>query len=469
MSLPSRIAGRADVERMLAASANFEQAMPASSAAFDLLRMQRLLEALGHPEREPRTWHVAGSKGKGSTARMLAAGLRAAGLGPVGLTTSPHLADLAERIEVDGRALEDEALCRAFDRLAPWQQATHGGRLAPTFFELVTGAAWVAFRARACRSVVLETGLGGRLDATNVCRPEGTAITTIELEHVALLGDTLEAIAGEKAGILKPGVPCATATTGAALRVIEQRAQALGAPLLRLGQEIELHDVRPGGPLRTCAQVAVLGQRVDLDLPLLGAHQARNAALATALLLAAGLPAAAVREGLAGVRLPASLELFAGRPDVLLDGAHTEASARAAAEAVEAAFPGRPRVLLLALLEEKRVEAILDTLLPGAQAVVASGAPTPRALAAGALALRARARAAPGQAVHAVDEPLAALAHARALCPPGGLVLATGSLSLAGALRSALLREQGPPGPGPARDGGPAYGAGGSMVSRILR
>lgn len=441
MSLPSRIACRADVERLLAACANFEQALPSSSAAFDLLRMERLLAALGHPERGPRTWHVTGSKGKGSTARMLAAGLRAAGLAPVGLTTSPHLVDLAERIEVDGRPVDDELLCRAFDRLQPWMQATLGGRLAPTFFELVTAAAWLAFRARDCRSVVLEVGLGGRLDATNVCRPEGTAITTIELEHVALLGDTVEAIAAEKAGILKPGVPCATAAGGGALRVIEQRAREVGAPLLRLGQEITLEGVRPGAGLRTCAQVQALGQRVALDLPLLGAHQARNAALATALLLQAGVPAEAVREGLSRVRLPASLELFAGRPDVLLDGAHTEASARAAVEALESAFPGRPRVLLVALLEEKRVEAILDTLLPGSLAVVATTAPTPRALPAGALAQRARARAAPGQPVHALDDPQAALARARELCPAGGLVLATGSLYLAGTLRAGLLRE----------------------------
>jgi dihydrofolate synthase/folylpolyglutamate synthase len=426
------------VERVLAATNNFEQALPASSAAFDLQRMERLLTAVGQPQRGPRTWHVAGSKGKGSTARMLAAVLQAAGLGPVGLTTSPHLVDVAERIEVDGQPVDEEALCRAFDRLQPWMQATQGGRLAPTFFELVTGAAWLAFRSAGCRSVVLETGLGGRLDATTVCCPEGTAITTIELEHVQLLGDTLEAIAGEKAGILKPGVPCATAATGGALRVIEQRAHALGAPLLRLGQEVLLHDVRTGPGLRTQATVEALGQRVALDLPLAGAHQARNAALVTALMLHAGVPAAAVRDGLSRVRLPAALELFAGQPDLVLDGAHTEASAAAAVQAVAAAFPGRPRVLLLALLEEKRVEAILDTLLPGACAVVASGAPTPRALTAAALAARVHARAAPGQPVHAVDDPQEALARARALCPPGGLVLATGSLYLAGALRAAL-------------------------------
>lgn len=440
-SLPSRIARRSDVERLLAATTNFEQALPASSAAFDLLRMERLLQAAGHPERGPRTWHVAGSKGKGSTSRMLAAGLQAAGVVPVGLTTSPHLVDLAERIEVGGRPVDDEALCRAFDRLQPWMQATQGGRLAPTFFELVTAAAWVAFRAAGCRSVVLETGLGGRLDATTVCRPEGTAITTIELEHVQLLGDTVEAIAGEKAGILKPGVPCATAATGGALRIIEQRAQAVGAPLLRLGHEVRLHDVRAGEGLRTRACVEALGQRLELDLPLLGAHQARNAALASALLLRAGLPAGAVREGLAQVRLPASLERFAGRPDVVLDGAHTEASAAAAVQALAQAFPGRPCVLLLALLEEKRVEAILDTLLPAAAAVVATTAPTPRALPAGALAARVRARAAPGLPVHAVDDPHAALQRAREACPAGGLVLATGSLYLAGTLRAGLLRE----------------------------
>jgi dihydrofolate synthase / folylpolyglutamate synthase len=442
-ALPQRLATRADLDRLLALTRNFEQAMPAGPESFDLARMARLLAALGEPQVGPRTVHVAGSKGKGSTVRMVAAGLAAAGRTPVGLYTSPHLSDLAERIVVDGVPVDDALLLASASRVLPWLRAAHGSPDAPTFFEVLTAVAWIAFRERGCSDVVLETGLGGRLDATTLCRPAVTAITTIEREHVQILGDTVERIAAEKAGILKTGVPCVTATEGPALAVIEARARALQVPLEVLGRDLLLERVTPHPGPRTDARVRRGAETVDLALPLAGVHQARNAAVAFALLRRLGVGRDDARRGLAGVRLPAALEPFPGTPLVVLDGAHTASSARAAREALAGAWPGRRHVLLIALLAEKDVDAILAALVPGALAVVTTAVASPRALSAADLAARAeRHGSAP---VEAVPDPRAALARARALTPPEALLLVTGSLYLAGALRPALAASASPP------------------------
>jgi dihydrofolate synthase/folylpolyglutamate synthase len=375
---------------------------------------------------------------------MVAAGLSAAGRGPVGLYTSPHLVDLAERIAIDGRPAEEALLLACADRLLPHVRAALGSPDAPTFFELLTAAAWLAFRERGCSDVVLETGLGGRLDATTVCAPAVTAITTIEREHTQLLGDTVELIAAEKAGILKPGVPCVTGATGGALHVIEERARGLAAPLSVLGRDVRLERVVTAPGPRTEVRLARGTEVVDLALPLAGAHQASNAAVAFTLLRLLGVDAAAARRGLEGTRLPAALEPFPGRPLVVLDGAHTAASAAGARAGVAAAWPGRPVTLLLALLGEKDAGAILEALLPGAAGVVATQVGSPRALPAHDLA--ARIAAAGTAPVETVPAPEAALERARALAGPDGLVLVTGSLYLAGALRPRLLSDR-PPAP----------------------
>ncbi len=434
--LPPRIASRADVERLLAATTNFEQRLPDGPQALDLSRMEGLLEALGRPERGFAPLHVAGSKGKGSTVRMVAAALGHAGRGPVGLYTSPHLEDLCERIAVDGAPVDEGGLVAAFRRLLPVVAATAGTPRAPTFFELLTAAAWLVFRERGCREVVLETGLGGRLDATTVCAPRATAITTIEREHVRLLGPTVEAIAGEKAGILKPGVPCVTAAEGAALAVIEARARLLRCPVEVVGRDLLVEGAVTGPGARTRATLTRGGAATPLALPVAGLHQARNAAVAFGLLAHAGLGAAQAAEGLGRVALPAALEPFPGPPLTILDGAHTEASVRAAREGLEAAWPGRPLVVLVALMAEKEVGAIVPVLARGARAVVATAVDSPRALPAAELARHLRDA---GQAqVSAVEPPGAALARARRLTPSDGVLLITGSLYLAGALRRSL-------------------------------
>lgn len=449
-TLPHRIRTRRDLEALLVAATNYEEKRPplAGVDPFKLDRVERFLAALGDPQRGPVTVHVAGSKGKGTTSRLLAAALGAAGRGPVGLYTSPHLEDLSDRIVIDGTRASDAEMVAAADRLLPYVRRTSGTTDAPTFFEIMTAVAWLVFRARACAAVVLETGLGGRLDATNVCAPRATVITTIELEHTWILGDTVEAIAAEKAGILKPGVPAATGATDGALATIREAARAVGAPLAVLGEDlvVEAATVGPG----PCTRIAVRrgGARFEATLPVAGVHHATNAALAWWAARELSLSDDAIARGFAAAHLPGILELL---PDadvpVVIDGAHTGHSAAATRVAADAAWPGRPRVLLLALLEGKDPARVLRPLLDGATAVVTTTLATPRTVEAADLATVVRALA-PALPVEALPDRPAALARARSLAraraSEGAYVLAVGSVRLAGWVRAAGVRR--PPG-----------------------
>jgi dihydrofolate synthase/folylpolyglutamate synthase len=444
-ALPDRIRSRADLEAFLALATNYEERLPPRpvSEVFKLARVERLLAFLGDPQRGPVTAHVAGSKGKGSVVRMIDAVLRETARGPVGCYTSPHLQDLAERVAVDGVPASYDELAQAAERTIPFVRQTLGTEEAPTFFELFTAAAWLVFRARGCTSVVLETGLGGRLDATNVCRPAVTVITLIEREHTSILGNTLEQIAREKAGILKAGVPAVTGATGVALAEIEARAQAVGAPLEVLGRDVRVLAAETDAGPRTRARIALPagGEPLDVALPLAGVHQATNAALAAAALEHLGASRAAIGAGLARVVLPGTLEPLGGDPLLVVDGGHTGASARAATEAATRCWPDRRRVLLVAVLEEKDLAAILAGLRPGADVLVATTLPTPRARGAADVAHQARQAGFP--VVEPVEDPDAALRRAEALAGPGGLVLAIGSVRLAGRIR-ATARAPGP-------------------------
>ena len=445
--LPDRIRTFPDLERLLASTTNYEERMPRDDAAraFDLTRMRDLCAALGNPQEGPTTFHVTGSKGKGSTARMVDAAIRAAGHGPVGLYVSPHLERLTERVCVDGIPVAGDELARAADALLPHLRATLGTPRFPTFFEVLTATAYVAFRTLRVRSLVLEVGLGGRLDATTVCRPAATAITSIELEHVKLLGDTLEKIAGEKAGILKSGVPCASAVplgTGAA-RVIEEAARAVGAPLDRLDAEFRLLEAETGpGP---ATRVVVLGPAgapaLEAVLPVAGLHQARNAAVAIAACRRLSIPDAAIARGFASVSLPGRMERVLERPDVVIDTAHTAASARAAADALDACFSFRALHLVIGVLEEKDVLSILAPLVPRAARVTACEVASPRALPAARLAAAALPLAKGPVTVAA--SAAAGLEEALSHAGPDDLVLVTGSAYLAGAARTAARGRPG--------------------------
>ncbi len=435
--LPAAIRSRADLARMLAAATNYEERLPLRGvrASFDLERVRRLLADLGDPQaRSGDVLHVAGSKGKGSVVRLAAHALGRAGRGPVGLFTSPHLEDLAERIAIDGTTIDDNRLAAAAETLRPHLEARLGTSEAATFFEVTVALAWIVFRTAGTRAVALETGLGGRLDATTVVVPRVTVITHIELEHVRLLGDTVEAIAVEKGGIVKPGVPLVLGARGSAADVIEGIARERGARCVRLDRDIAVRrtEVLPGG--RGRATLATRDGERTVDLPAIGRPVAENALLAYEALREIGLAAGDLDAPYVGARLPAVLETCERAPRVVVDGAHTPSSAAAAVEGMGEAFPDeRPRVLLVALLKDKDAGRILAPFAAWADAVVATQVGSPRARPARETA--AIIERLHGRRVECSPDPASALARARRIAGRSGVVLATGSLYLAGAVR----------------------------------
>ena len=357
---------------------NYERtpAQAAMSRYLNLDRMRALLELAGSPERELRFVHLAGTKGKGSTAAMIARMLMAAGR-RVGLYTSPHLITFRERMRVNGEMISEEEFARQVEGVVAAIEALRDSTSGPpSFFEVLTLVAVQWFAQQHAEVVVLETGLGGRLDATNVFTPLATAITTLAVDHTSELGDTLAQIAGEKAGIIKPGVPVVSAPQLAeAAAVIARVANEVGSPLYRVGHELRL---LPGGRISLSGQRFSLAGRLDdyrdLRCPLLGEHQRVNAAVAVGLaecLREAGEPlsAEAIRTGLARVVWPGRLQILQDAPLLLLDGAHDPAAIAALLTALEQYFPARPRRFVLAFLRDKDWPRMLAQLAPGAARV----------------------------------------------------------------------------------------------------
>jgi len=412
----------------------------------DLSRMEALLGELDDPHRRFPTIHVAGTKGKGSTSLMLAGIFRASGL-RVGLYSSPHLMDLRERITVDGVLIPPRDFCREMDDVARAVEAVRPRfpDHPPTFFEIVTTLGFLHFARQAVELAVTEVGLGGRLDATNVVTPLVSVITPVSIDHTIQLGDTLGAIAGEKAGIIKPGVAVVCGPQEPeALAVIEERARELDAPFLLAGREMEVGRIRAEQPPGLGFGVRTpRGWRRDLRLGLLGRHQAVNAAVAVAAAeLAAersglALSDESVREGLAEVKAPARVEVVPGDPTIILDAAHNPASTRALAEALRFHFGSKPVVLLFGMAADKDVAGALREVLPLARALVATTNLSPRS--AGPEDLAALARQGGCAEVHAEGDVPKALALARGLCRPGEMLVVTGSFYLAGAVRRLLL------------------------------
>ena len=412
-------------------------------ARMGLEPVRRLLERVDEPQRGLSVLHVAGSKGKGSTALLAEAVLRAGGE-RVGVFTSPHLVRWSERFRIDGREVQGERLAAAVERLRPHVEALRAEtpENAPTFFDATTAAALLLFQEAGVQRAILEVGLGGRLDSTNVVEPAVCVITTIELEHTDLLGDTLAAIAGEKAGIVKPGVPLVTgALPDEAARVVEGVARERGAPLARLGREFS-SELRSVGPDGLAFRVRDGELDADLRAPLLCPRQADNAAVALA---AVGrLPGAARAEdlaraataGLASVRLPGRIELLGRAPWRVADSAHTAASARALAEAL-ARLPARRARLVLSVSAGKDLAAILEALLPGFESVTVTRAEPTRSLKPADVAAAVRI-ASPGAAVRAVPNPHMALRAALEGLGEDDLVCAAGSVYLAGLARQVL-------------------------------
>lgn len=418
---------------------NHERQADASYERFDLAPIRRLLARVGNPETRLSIVHVAGSKGKGSTALLTEAVLLAAGE-RVGTFTSPHLSQWTERIRIDGREVEGAALAAALERLRPHVVALHAedAASAPTFFDVTTAAALLLFDAANLDRVVLEVGLGGRLDSTNVVDPAVACVTTIELEHTDKLGHTLAAIAAEKAGIVKPGRPVVVGRLAPeAEAVVLARANAVGAPLKLLGRDFSV-EVQRASLDGLALRLRDGDFEVDAMLPLLGVHHATNAALAVACVRALDAHdprtlTTAVRRSFASAVLPARIEVIARAPFVVVDAAHTAASARALAAAL-APVPRSATHLVLSISAGKDLVAILDALLPIADQVTVTRADATRSLDPAEIAIAAR-RARPGLVLRVVPNPHLALRAAREAAKPDELLIATGSMYLAGIAR----------------------------------
>jgi len=401
-----------------------------------LENIQRLMAALEDPHERFRSVHIAGTNGKGSTASAIAAVLQAAGY-RIGLYTSPHLIDFTERIRVNGEPIAPDRVARLTERIR-----IAAGEIPVTFFEFTTAMAFLHFAESSVDLAVAEVGLGGRFDATNVLTPLVSVITNIDFDHQAFLGNMLEKIAFEKAGIVKPGVPVVTATDRPeAMNVIQAVCREQGAPLYRVGAEI-----RAEGPSTQQFRYQGIRQSYpDLNFALLGKHQLMNAACAMAaleLLELQGLPVgeASMRHGLKTVRWEGRMEIIHTTPSgaaVLLDGAHNPAGARVLRAFLEENRPSRPArlILVLGILGDKDIDGILTELAPLADEVVVTRPDYDRAAPAADLKRRLDSLSVRSSIREPVEE---AVRYAQTVATAADLICVTGSLYTIGEARSYL-------------------------------
>lgn len=353
---------------------------------FDLGRMQALVDALGNPQARFLSIHVAGTKGKGSVSALCASALQTQGY-RVGLYTSPHLDDYAERIQVNGQMIDHAELVALVDELKPYIASIP--RL--TTFEITTALAFLYFARQGCDAALIEVGLGGRLDATNVILPQVAVITSLSYDHMFLLGNTLAEIAGEKAGIIKPGVPVVLAPQPEEARqVVARVAGERGAPLTEVGADYQfalLDHSLTGQTFEVWArpEPGIVPAPVTLRIPLLGQHQVSNAVTAYAALQVAcrqGLPVSdqAIQAGFANVVWPGRFEVLRQQPPVVLDCAHNRDSALKLRQALDDYFPAAPVVMMFGASEDKDVEGMFAELMERVEQVVIVKSFHPRAM-----------------------------------------------------------------------------------------
>ena len=449
--------------------------------AFNLSRMRDLMERLGNPHLGLCVLHVAGTKGKGSTAAMLASVLTAAGY-RTGLYSSPHLYRLEERTTIDGRAPAREQIVHLVRELVPHVAELDRGRgLGPTFFELTTAMAFTYFRLHTVDVAVMEVGMGGRLDSTNVCQPAVSVITSISRDHTRQLGTRLTDIAREKAGIVKPGVPVVSGVLAEpARRTIEDICAERNAPLWQLGRDFHYtyHPTAVSGPdAKRGAQTPDCGTPMAafpaplselrstiafaspatfdvetpasrwtaLPMPLWGEHQGANGSVAVATLdrlrmQGWELSAAAVADGLQRLRWPARFELLCRRPDVIIDAAHNTASAESVARTLTRSFSAPRRVLVFGTTREKDAAGMLRRLLPLFDDVVLTRYENnPRGVPPEELAELVQQLGGPSPTINL--RPADAWNTVRQLAGPWDLICVTGSFFLAAEMRELVLAD----------------------------
>lgn len=367
--------------RYLNDHANFERARPTRipADAFRLDRMRALLGALGDPHRQVRCIHIAGSKGKGSTVEMTAACLEACGYA-VGVYTSPHLVDVRERIRINRDIIAQSVFARTLARVGAAAEALQAEHGPATYFELLTALAFLYFAEQAVDLAVVEVGMGGRLDSTNLIIPEVCAVTAIQLEHTQILGDTPEQIAREKAGIFKPGVPAITIPQApGVMEVFRETAAAVGAPLEVVGDGIDFSYRFESSPeLGPHCRVCLTTPRSNfehLPVPLKGEHQALNCGLALAIvdrLRQRGFdtPERKVAVGLASTPNTGRIELAWTSPRIILDGAHTPDSVHCLVRAIGAHIRYDSMVVVFGCAADKDVKAMLAKIALGADKII---------------------------------------------------------------------------------------------------
>ena len=404
---------------------------------FSLDRMRRLMGKLGAPHRMLNAVHIAGTKGKGSTAAMLAAMLQGSGF-RVGLYTSPHLVELRERIQINGRMISEPELRVTLGKVFTAAQQLSNGR-SPTFFEIMTAAAFTYFAKKDVDVAVIESGLGGRLDSTNVLKPKVCGITSISHDHCPQLGDTLGSIAAEKAGIFKRGVPVVSVPQESeAEKALRKVAAEMGTNLAFTGQDIDFslrfESTKGGGPQTRVCVTTPLSRFEHLRVPLAGEHQAINCGLALALLdklkeLGYDIDDSRAIKGLSRTILPGRMELLHNDPRVIADGAHNPASIEALILAIGQNISYDSMVVVFGCCADKDVESILRRVRQGADKVIFTRARSPRSADPEDLAKMYSSLGGMCQATDSLPE---ALTQAYAAVSRGDLICVTGSFYLVG-------------------------------------
>ncbi len=415
-----------------------------AKADFNLDRMFALMESLGNPQNQYPIIHVAGTKGKGSVSALCAYGLRAAGY-KVGLFTSPHLLDYVERIQINGQPISHEQLVELVEEIKP-----HVAKVEKlTTFEITTALAFMAFAKYGVDAAVFEVGLGGRLDATNIVTPKVSVITSLSYDHMAVLGNTLALIAGEKAGIIKQAVPVVSSPQKEeALEVVERVAKLKNAEITLVGRDIKFEFVESSldGQSLTVdnGRWTVHGQSstVKLQIPLLGLHQLENAATAYAALKVSGIPITdeQIQKGFSQVQWRARFEVVRRDPPVIIDSVHNRDSALRLRETLDEYFPDTPVIMVFCTLEDKDISGMLDELKPRLERVVATRADHPRAPSAEWIAEHVSKIGIP---VEAVTPVALALERALELAGDSKIVLSAGSVAFAGEIITAWQKRTG--------------------------
>jgi len=398
---------------------SLKHASELARAEFNLDRMFALMDALGNPQNAYPVIHVAGTKGKGSVSALCASGLQAAGY-KVGLYTSPHLLDYCERIQVNGEPISHASMVELVEQIKP--AVAKISKL--TTFEITTALGFLAFAKQGCNAAVIEVGLGGRLDATNVVTPKVSVITSLSYDHMAVLGDTLAKIAGEKAGIIKPGVPVVSSPQkDEALDVIFRAAKEKGASLTLVGRDVKFEPLSSsldGQSFRI--------QNSEFRIPLLGVHQLENAAVAYAALKASGIPISddAIQKGFSQVKWRARFEIARRDPPVIFDSAHNQDSFAKLRQTLEEYFPARQVYLIFGASEDKNIPGMFAEMKPKIKRLIVTRADHPRALEVEKILRLAEQAGVEAEAVCPVE---AALRRALELSEnDGSIVLSAGSM-----------------------------------------